>query len=465
MPERRRETLGLEATSMLRVRDNVAVVLFLAAALSLARPCPAADDAGGLARHAKSLILDGRYAECYGWLREHHVEVRRDPLEHYLFAYAAYHTLQLAEVRAYARSASAGGAGAPYPGWRSAEDLVSGVERVAPMLPGGGWVRDAGGAALYRLYAPSGLALSDGLKAAGAASYAAASAVAFGDPARGREVGPLSLYVFATDVDAQRFLTGLGLDATTEGSAVTVGLGLLMWQSRDGVPTWSSPYRAEATLAHETLHAFESMLGLQYGSRWTIEGAALLAEDAVDPNHAILTRAAALDLVEKRPAALEEALDSDAADAFGTYPAYYALVETLAATYGLPRLGTAMRDLNRNRPGGLEACLNRCFSLDRQSLVAACRARMTGPSWGAAAELLRLQRAAAGPSSPEWTAAFRRWPSEPYFALLAARSAMDAGRRDEAVGIARALEAQGYVGARETTVAQLLKPPAGGGAR
>ncbi len=441
---------------MHRFRRQLALLLFAAIAFCVAVGPAAAAETDSVARHAQALLLEGRYAECYSWLRERHIEQRRDPLEHYLFAYAAYCALQLADVRAYARSAAAGGVDAPFPGWIPARSLTTGVEAVAPMLPAGGWVRAPDGTALFRVYAAPGVALSDQLTAAGPGAYRAAARIAFGDRADRLDLPPLSLFVFADDLDGAQFLRRLALEAPTDGSAVTVGLGLLFWERREGRQTWSAPYRAEATLAHETLHALQAMLGLQYGARWSIEGSALLAEDAVDPNHAIRTRAAALELLETTPDALERALDATGAGEFALYPAYYALAEALVGEHGLPTLGAAMRGINRRSGGSPEHALRQSCGLDRTDLVALCRHRMAGPAWDAARELRRLEREGAAVDAPAWEAAFRSWPGEPYLALLAARAALHAGKTEEARGIARSLEAQGYVGAREATVAQLL---------
>lgn len=398
-----------------------------------------------LAPHARQLLAAGRAAECYEWLRESGVESVRDPLVHYLFAYAAFRSLQLADVPAYAESAARGRRERPYPAWPSASQLSSSARRALSRVPAGGWVRTEEDA-LYRVHASAGAPLLARVLERGGGAHEAAALFAFGKADGPRNLPTLSVYLFRDAGETRGFLECLGTGSRPLGGAMTIGLGVMMW----GDPP---PHRAEATLAHETLHALQEMVGLRGGPRWTLEGAAQLAEEACDPNIGIQHRRAALDLLDRHPSALDEALEATDPASYDLYPAYFLLADALYEPW---TIGQLSRRLNGPERSSLEEALA-AVSLRRADLLQLARVRVGSRPWEAARDLLALERLGREPTLDEWRTIFRRYPEERWLAFRTALAARDAGALEEARGLALALEAQGYLGSAEGTLAELLR--------
>lgn len=415
---------------------------------------------------ATGLMLQGRYAQAYLLLRKSQVEQSRSGQRHYLHAVACYQTLQLAEARRFAMSAAARGYRLPGAGWWSAEEIVDRVRRVSPLVASEAVWTGERGEPLYRAYLSTEGAFADRVRAAATRAHAAASRIGFGNGGPPEGVPPIALYLFPTNRHADYFLKVLGQRALPDGAALSLGLGVLMWDKRDGAPSYQGPYSLVATLAHETLHAFQSLLGLEYGPRWTIEGTAMLAEDEVDPNHALLTRASALERLARNPAALGGALQHGETGPYADYPLYHVLAGYLRDAYGLVELGSAMRDLNRYEGLPLARVLGAHFGMTPGALCDMAAAAMQGEGWEAARDLVLTREAARGLGAEEraglWREAARRHRAEPYFALMAALAAAEAGQRHSALRLAADLSEAGYLGAREGTVAELMAGLAGG---
>jgi hypothetical protein len=201
------------------------------------------------------------------------------------------------------------------------------------------------------------------------------------------------------------------------------------------------------------------LLDAEHAPRWVVEGTALLAEDRMDPNHALKLRCRAIEDVAADPSVLRAALDDEGPDSdYGRYPAYYALASYAGNTGGLRALGELMRDRGSSAADRGSA-LERHLGLSAEGLVDAVYLHMRSPSWAAARALVRVNdETPAGDTSRRadaLVAAHQRWPSEPYIGLLAARELTRAGRLGEAAGIVSALAAEGYLGSSECTVSEL----------
>ncbi len=436
---------------MSRVRSPRLGLLAAALLLALGAAWPLSEP------EARRLLLEGRYAQAYAQLRGQDDVSGAGARERYLLACAAYHCLQLGEAAALLE----GSAPLPHPsGWLPAETMRRRIDSVAPRFPVGRTVRPAGRAAIYLVFAHEREGLAERLAAAAPAAHAAASGIAFGSHEPPAGAPPVALYVLASNREAAEFFSGLGLRAPTEGSAVTVGLGVVTWETRDGASTFPHPYRAEATLAHETVHAFQALLGVDYGPRWTIEGAAQLAEDAVDPNHALLTREAALHLLARDSRAPLAVIQTGAEAHYASYPVYYLLADTLRASHGLPAMGAAMAELNRYDARPVEDVLEDHFGLTPEALSDLCVARAASDEWAAARDLRAVRARLAsrdGVPAHELAGLAERWPSEPYLRHLAARAYAEEGAAVEAAARARDLIEEGYLGSRDGDPRDLLE--------
>jgi hypothetical protein len=229
----------------------------------------------------------------------------------------------------------------------------------------------------------------------------------------------------------------------------------MLWRELDGCDAHPGPYGLRATLAHETLHAFQSLMGVEYGPRWTIEGTALMAECLVDPNRALDLRCKALTAVRGDRARVLAALQSSE-ERFDDYPVYYMLCSCFARRQSLAALGALMRDLNRYHGRSTEDALWYSSALTPVALAAAAlRDTEQAPEWAAARDLVALRARAGGDPDQQATellAAYRARSDEPYLGFLAARALVRAGRLSEARAVISRLERTGYEGAVEGTL-------------
>lgn len=433
----------------LRPRASLALPIALTTLCALAQAAEPQEVLG--------LISQGRYARAYSETLEWGATGDLDGDKSYLRAHAAYHALLLAEAGRAADRAASLGYERPASGWLAASEIrrrVAGAER---LLRVGRRVVAPGGSAAYHVYAAEPSQFLDGLIEAAPAAYGAAAEVTFGTATPRTPRPALTLYVFPSNHAASRFLEHLGLRAPTAGSAASLGLGVMMWERLDRRPACPSPYSAGAGLAHETLHAFQNMLGVEGVTPWLVEGTALLAEDRVDPNHRIQTRAAAVGSAAMQPGVLERVLEGTTPPSFETYPAFYTLAWTVARDLGPRALGDLMVR-RATRPSEAPAdSLTAVLGMSPGELATRARAAMQSEDWAAARALSRL--AELGGTSEAalrgFQAAAEQWPDEPYLGYLAAVSLLRTNRGEEARQLTDRLGRMGYLGCVDGTLDDL----------
>lgn len=413
---------------------------------------------------AVELIRQGRYTRAYLESMTWGDPSRLSGDQAYLRAHAAYQCLALDDARAAAQWARRLGCDAIWPGWLSASEIDRRVTLAERSLMDAHQVPSSSAQPLYLAYSSASEAFVSSVLECASEAYTAAMATAFGVAPSVWACYPVRLYVFLTNREASQFLEVLGLHAPTDGMAASIGLGVLMWERLDHEPACPTPYSITAALAHETLHVFQSTVGVEGGPLWLTEGAAMMAEDPVDPNHALHMRSRAIHAINREPGAIELALYENRASSYSRYPIYYLLATSVAAEFGVGSLGALMhRHAERPHETPAQAMVS-VLGVTPSELVVRVRTRTESEEWAPARALAALAEQADDPArlAQGLIEASECWPGEPYLTYLAALCLKQSGHGAEALELARHLEDRGYLGCADGTMAQLIH---GGGGR
>jgi len=421
-------------------------------ALALVGGPGTADTGAGLER----LVSQGRYAEAYVEASAGCSQVG-DSL--YLAALSAYNSLMLDDARRDLARLRHLGYERRDRGWPTVSDMSARLAAAERWTAASAPLGAPGARAGYDRFSSAEAAFATEIERSAPEAYGAACRIAFGSPRPPDPTPPIALYLFDHNTDAAEFLSALALHARTDGSGASIGLGIMLWRDLGGSVAHPGPYGLRATLAHETLHGFQSLIGAEYGPRWTVEGTALMAECLVDPNRALELRCKALlALGAGRDRVL--AAMKPGSERFEDYPVYFVLCSYLARENSLASLGALMRDLNRYGGPSTEEALWRRFALTPAALATDVvrDAERGGPEWTAARDLVALRGRADAPGAEPTDgllAAYRAHPDEPYLGYLAARALVRAGRLAEARTLVARLARTGYEGAAGGTLADL----------
>ncbi len=404
-----------------------------------------------------SLVSQGRYVQAYteslGWGPA--ASLRGD--QAYLRAYAAYHALALDDARQAARRARSLGYESPSASWLSASEIDRRVTAAERSFERAVHVSTPSGEVAYRIWAGGAPELADQVVRHAAAAYREASNLAYGAVSSPASLPPLRIYLFRSNHDARSFLSGLGLQAPTTGSAASLGVGLLLWQELRGRPTYPSPYSCGAVLAHETLHVFQGFQGVEDAPRWLTEGTAQIAEDLMDPNHRIQTIAGAIRACESHPSALAWSLSNAEHAGFELYPVHYLLALTVMETCGPRALGALMARASTRPQEPPTEVLWTTLRTTPEALVSRAQALLASEEAAQAlVELSCLDPGSEG-AARGFQYASEQWRDEPYLAYVAARSLAHVNRCAEATVLLSRLEDRGYLGCVDGTTDELRK--------